>query len=420
MNGQNRLRLDNASLIYPASLSKKYASLYRMRAILKENIDPTLLQAALEATVRRIPTFGHTLSNGSFWWYLTRLEKAPSVLPFQALHRFTMKGNGGFLFRVSANGREIVLDVFHVLTDGHGGMTFLLTLTAEYLRLRYGITPEYGPMILDPREAPSEEELGDSFRSFSGRHGALENNDRAYHLHGRPLSEKALQNIRVCIPSSEIAAAARERNASVTELLAAAMVYALQEVRSRDLIKPRSALKVSVPVDLRRIFGSRTLRNFSSYVYLGVDVRNECFDFDSILRIVSAQKKLFVMPSQLEPKVAKNVELEDNYAIAAIPRFIKKPVIDIINRLKGDRYCSHTLSNLGTVEIPAGMAAQVEGIDFMLGRQRGNTGAAACVSYGGTLYLNISRRIVERDFENRFLEQLERLGLDVRTQESAV
>ena len=198
------------------------------------------------------------------------------------------------------------------------------------------------------------------------------------------------------------------------------MVYALQQTRAKDARKGRSVLKVNVPVDLRRIFGGCTLRNFSSYVMLGVDVRNGEYGFDQILQVVSAQKRLFSMPSELESKIAKNVELEDNRAIAAIPRFLKKPIIDIINKLKGDRYCTHTLSNIGRIELPESLRPYVREVDFILGRQRGNSGASACTGYGDSLFLNMSRKIAEHGFEDAFLQQLRTLGIQAETEETDV
>lgn len=417
MTIQKKLRLDNASLIYPASLSKKYASLYRMRVSLDERVEVATLQTALEHTVRRIPTFGRTLSRGSFWWYLTPLHKKPQVLPIQRLHEFSIRGNGGFLFRVSADGASIVLDIFHVLTDGGGAMTFLLTLTAEYLRLCYGTAIEYGGSILDCSEGPQPDEIADAFDAFSGKKGALEQNDLAYHIKGIEEPERTLHDVRLTMDGKQVHAAAGQRDATVTELLAAAEVWAAQEIWKSDRFHRHSAIKVSVPVDLRRIYGIRTMRNFSSYVNLGVNVRNGSYSFDEILRLVSRQKRLYCEKSELESKVAANVQLEDNWAIASIPLFIKKRAIDIINRLKGDRYCTYTLSNIGSIELPDGMRKHVTDLDFMLGRQRGNTGASAAVSYGGRLQLNLTRRITGSEFESRLIECLHSLGLQIRVEE---
>ena len=72
-----RMRIDNAANIYPASLSKHYASLYRMSVSLTETVDLTVLQQALLAVSDRIPTFRCELRAGAFWWHLRRMDKAP-------------------------------------------------------------------------------------------------------------------------------------------------------------------------------------------------------------------------------------------------------------------------------------------------------------------------------------------------------
>ena len=51
------------------------------------------------------------------------------------------------------------------------------------------------------------------------------------------------------------------------------------------------------------------------------------------------------------------------------------------------------------------------GFEAVLGRQRGNSGAVACVGYGGKLYLHFSRNIAGDDFEQSFLTQLASLGV---------
>lgn len=409
------MRIDNASNVYPASLTKKYASLYRMSVTLSEPVNVNYLQQALNNTVKRIPAFGCTLKSGAFWWYLRQLDKMPTVSQLAPLSPHGYKFHGGFLFKVYADDCRIVLDVFHALADGKGGQTFLLTLTGEYLRLRYGIAIDYNELVLDTSDMPSKRESEDCFANFSDKKGAFEQNDKAYHSRGHKEFYKIMHNERVVIPCDQLKAVTAKYSCTVTELLTAAMVSALQEVHKQDHRKAkRSAIRISVPVNLRPIFGGRTLRNFSSYVNLGVDVANGYYSFDEILENVAAQKRHLVLKSELEKKVAKNVSLENNYAIAMIPLFIKKYAIDIICRLKGDKLISQTLSNLGNVNLPESMRPYVCEMDFMLGRQRGTPGACACVSYGGNLYLNMSRNIAEADFESYFVDQMRQLGINAR------
>lgn len=409
-----KMRLDNASNIYPAALTKRYASIFRMSVTLSETVNMNILQQALNTTIERIPLYAYTLKNGAFWWYLKKLETLPTIseyTPSQDKRGF--KFHGGFLFKVSVNDKSIYLDVFHALGDGRGGQTFLLTLTAEYLRLRYHLTGiEYNDLVLNPRDKAKACEMSDCFNYFSGKKGALEQNELAYHIPGHKIMFHELNRERYILSAAQTKNVCKKYNCTVTELLTAAMVNALQQVYIQDKHKrKKTALKVSVPVDLRQIFQGKTLRNFSSYVNLGVNVDNGLFSFDEILKVVVSQKKAMALPCELERKIAKNVALEDNFAVSAIPLFIKHPVIDFICRIKGDRYCSQTFSNLGLVRLPETIAPYVKEMDFILGRQRGTSGAASAVGYDGKIFVNFTRNIAESDFEDYFAAQLRDLGI---------
>ena len=413
-----RMRIDNAANIYPASLSKRYASLYRMSVTLCEPVDTNCLQQALETVSLRIPTFRCGLRSGAFWWHLRRLRKTPLVRSLVPLNQVHFMDNGGFLYRVSPDGCRIVLDVFHALADGGGAQVFLLTLTGEYLRLRYGITISYGGKVWDPACEPSPEEIEDSFKTiFSGRSGELEKNDRAYHLKGKKLPFAGLRDVRVVMSLPEVKETCRKLDCSVTDLLTSLMLQALQEVHGRDDGKRKAdVLKVSVPVDLRPMYGCRTVRNFSSYVNLGFDAGEKGYhSLPELVRKIQKQKGEMLALRNLEPKIAANVELEENIAVRCLPLFIKRPVIDLINRHHGDVYCSHTLSNLGLVQLPQSMRPYVKEMDFVLGRQRGNSGAASCVGYDGKLFLHFSRKITGDEFERCFRKRLAALEIPFET-----
>ena len=135
-------------------MSKHYCSLYRMKVTLTEDIDTDILQKALLAASDRIPTFRCSLKAGAFWWYLRRVEKDPQVRPVKPLRPFNFADQDGLLYRVSASGREIYLDVFHALTDGFGAMSFLLTLSAEYIHRRYGISISYNGLVYNKNKSP--------------------------------------------------------------------------------------------------------------------------------------------------------------------------------------------------------------------------------------------------------------------------
>ena len=413
MKAPSWTRLDNASIIYPSCRTRKYATIFRLAVTMDEEVSEAVLGSALINCMKRFPGFRYTLDNGFFWWFLRRLENDPVTTPPFAMRPFSFKKNGGYMFRAGCEGRRIVLDFFHALTDGTGAMTFAMSLTAEYVRLRYCTEVPCRDWVLNLDEEPSPKETEDSFDRFSGTKGSLDKEPRAYHLHGTEEAPGVLNNIRVSLPLDKMQSLAKENDCTLTELITSVMLLSIQEVRSRRPVLGDSPfLKVEVPVNLRPMFNSRTLRNFSSYVHLGIDVRNGGLPFKDILQEVKLQKRLYVNPHRLTTRVAANVALEDNLAIRSIPLFIKKLAINFINSHKGENYCSQTLSNLGNINLPEEMRRHVRDIDFILGRPQKKSGASACVSYGNRLNLNFSRKIVEHGFEDIFIRNLKNMGID--------
>lgn len=407
-----KLKLDNAANIYPASMSKHYSSLYRMSVTMTDHVDTDILQEALVRVSERIPTFRCTLKAGAFWWYLHRVDDDPAVCDLKPLRRFSLKDQNGLLYRVSAAGKVISLDVFHALTDGFGAVTFILTLVGEYIRKRYGVETGFNNLVLDPSENADYSEVEDSFKTvFTGRKGELEKNVDAYHIKGTLLKHDGVKDCRVVMPIESIKKACAEYDCTVTDFLVSVMIWALQKEHAADHKAERPVLKVSVPVNLRPIYKTRTLRNFSSYVNLGIDVTYGDISFRDIVRLVKVQKEHDLQLENLEPKIAANVELEEMLLVRCLPLFIKHPIIDIINLHHGDRFCSQTMSNLGNVNVPDAMKPYIADFDFILGRQRGNSGACSCAGYNGNLYFHLTRKIAEDTFEQTFLEQLSAIGI---------
>ena len=135
---------------------------------------------------------------------------------------------------------------------------------------------------------------------------------------------------------------------------------------------------------------------------------------------MKASKSTLLQKDNLEPKIFANVELEEMLLVRLLPLKVKHPIIDVINLLHGDRFVSQTLSNMGRLDVPQEMVPYISDMDFILGRQRGNSGAFSCLCYNGKVILHMTRKIARDSFEQSFLEQLYLLGLEVKTSESVL
>ena len=408
-------RLENSAIIYPSCQTRKYSTVYKMSVTMDSPVDPWKLQEALRSVTARFPGFRYTLRRGLFWWFLQRLENEPTVSTDTTLRPVDIERNGGYMFKLGCNGNRIDLVVFHALTDGTGAATFLMSVAGEYLRITGHPEIGYGKWVFDPDSRGDQEELEDSFDRFSGTKGALDKEESAWHIEGTEEKDNSVNTVKVSLSSSALTAKAHELGCTVTELLSTLIMLSLQDVRRQQKGK-KGFIRMELPVNLRPIYGSCTMRNFSSYIYLTLDVNNGEFSFDEALREIKYQKRLYTGESRLTRRIAANVALEDSLAIRCIPIFIKKPIINLINFLKGDNYATYTFSNLGNVTLPEGMEDKVRDMDFILGRQRRRSGSCSCVSVGDTTSINFSRKIVEDDLERRFVERLRSLGLHTSVQ----
>ena len=75
------MKLDNAALIYPATMNRSWTALFRLSATLTEPIDEDILEVAQKRTLRRLPWFSYQLKRGLFWFYLDHTEHDPKIQP---------------------------------------------------------------------------------------------------------------------------------------------------------------------------------------------------------------------------------------------------------------------------------------------------------------------------------------------------
>ena len=134
------VRLDNASNIFLAARSEADPKVFRMSAEMHHDVDPHLLQQALDATYERYPLYHAVLRSGIFWHYLQDSDLRPLVSEEErpTCAPLYQEGRRSLLFRVVRHRRRIILEIFHALSDGTGALWFLTDLVTAYLRLREG------------------------------------------------------------------------------------------------------------------------------------------------------------------------------------------------------------------------------------------------------------------------------------------
>ncbi len=409
------LRLDNAAKIYPAARRENWSSIFRVSVTLTEDIDTDILRSALDVTVRRFPSIAARLRRGAFWYYLQQLHSAPPIRPDSSYPLVKMSRDEirQCAFRVLVYKKRIALEVFHSLTDGTGALVFLKSLTAEYLQQRYHIHIPAEKGVLGRLEEPSEAELEDSFQKYAGTLSASRKETDAWQLSGTPEKEGFLNLTCFILSSDLVREKAREYGVTVTTFLTAVMMLALQNLQAEQVpnIHRRKAIKVQVPINLRRLFPSRSLRNFALYTTPELLTRLGEYSFPEIVKLVHHHLGANVTAKKMSMLIATNLGAEKLLAVKLMPLFLKNIVMKAVFDAVGEKKSCLSLSNLGDVQLPEGMAPYVQRFDLILGVQATAPHNCGVLSYGGKLYLNFIRNTREADLEYHFHKALQSLGL---------
>lgn len=412
--------LDNAAKIYPAARNQNWSNVFRVSATLKEPVDIAVLQSALDVTARRFPSIAARLRRGVFWYYLQQLDSAPKIQTERSypLPRMSRREVRRCALRVVVYQRRIALEVFHSLTDGNGAMIFLKSLLAEYLQQKYDIHIPAQQGVLGRLEEPSREELEDSFQKYAGKVQASRKENNAWRLKGTPEPDGFLHLTCFQIPVQSVLEKAHQHQVTLTVFLCAVMMQAIQQMQLEKLTDGRNQkpIRVQLPVNLRNIFPSKSLRNFALYTTPEIDPRLGEFTFDEICKAVYHRMGLEVTPKQMSMKIAANVASERILAVKLMPLFVKNIVMKSVYKAVGERKSCLSLSNLGRIDMPAEMLPYVERMDFILGVQATAPHNCGVLSFGDTLYINFIRNIQESDLEAHFFRVLQDLGLPVQVE----
>lgn len=406
------MRLDNAAKIFPAVKRRDWSNVFRVSATLREPVVPETLQAAVQMVEPRFPSMMVSLHRGLFWFYLEQVHETPRVRPDGAcpLVHMTDRELRTCALRVLYYRNRIAVEFFHAITDGNGGLVFLKTLTAAYLSLRHAMPVSADRGVLDWNQPPDPAELEDSFPKVAGQVAMSRKEENALRLRGTRERGGFLHLTVATVRSEALRDLARKYGVTVTSLLSAVMLQTVLELRPRQ--GSRWA-KITIPVNLRKLFGSRTLRNFVLTVNVGVDPRLGQYSLEELCRAVQSQLAMQVTPQQMAARVAANVNPERIVAMKVMPLFLKNLAMRLVYRMVGESKGTLNISNLGLTRLPPELEPYVEYLDFIIGPQMTYFNNCGVVSYGDFTRINLIRSLRETELERRFLTKLVELGLEV-------
>ncbi len=398
--------LDDAAKIYPLSMNRNLMSVFRLSVYMNENIIPEILQIALTFTIKRFPFFATTIKNGFFWHYIDSTKRRFAVnheteIPCKPMN---VSISGSQSFRIVYYNNRISVEFFHILTDGTGGIIFLKTLTAEYLRL-FGIKIPYNDGILNVNSVPIDAESSNDFSKATPLEKSAGFIDKsAVQMSGKHAVTRPCQVIHFDFNSTELHTAAKQRNASVTAFVLALMFIAGKAATEET----KGSIHIQVPVNMRKFYDSDTIRNFSLYCSIRIPLC-DINDLDGILPNIT--KQLSENTSKELMNSMMNAVVKLVRILKYVPLFVKRPVAKLVYGFLGDKVFSNTLSNLGIIKIPEEMRYYVKKMDFVLGTGLTNRASCSMVTLGNTATFSITKMTADPSFEDKLYSLFKENGL---------
>ncbi len=412
------LRLDNAAKIYPAIQSQEMTAVFRLSAVLKERVKIGPLLRAIALLENRFPYYKMTPRKGFFWYYLQHYNKNITVvrdagIPCRAFQKDEL------FFRILVKGKNVSVEFSHILTDGSGAFEFLKSLLVTYFKAGGQLSEDTVP-ILRPGEKPSEEEFEDAFgRYFQTDLPAPVKIPKSFHL---PFRLKAMPRFSVMtflIPISQVMKQAKSFNVSLTVYFVGVYLLSLQRLFNKlaPLRKKssRKIFRIQVPVNLRKMYPSKTMRNFSLYVTPEIDLRLGQYSFEEILKIVHHKMQLETDKKLISKIISRNVGAERNVVLKNTPLFIKSLILFFTYRIQGTSRYAGVITNLGKASLNEEADRLIDHFIF-IPPPPNKTLKVNCgvIGFADNLIMTFGNITASRELEREFITTLTHAGLHVK------
>jgi len=417
------LRLDNAAKMYPAILSKEFTTVFRISAGLREPVRIQPFFRAVRQVENRFPYYKMKLKRGFFWYYLEHHNIPVPVQPdVRGLcRRFGKEEDQGLLFRILVRGSTISVEFSHILTDGHGAMEFFKTLLITYFS-EVGVAVPDDLSYFQPGARIDRDELEDSFHRYFKKHLPKRIHlPRAFHL-PYPIKRTArFSAMKASLSMENVKRQARGYAVSITEYLVSVYLYSLQQVfRELDEREKRNndkLLRIQVPVNLRNIFPSRSMRNFTLFVLPEIDLRLGFYSFREILKKVHHLMQLEKDEKLISRTISRNVGSERDKILRSLPLFVKSMILQTQYYNLGANLYSGELTNLGKVDLYPELNDRIESFTFVPPPpNKALKVDCGVIGFKDKLVMTFGNITRTKAFEQHFLQTLSREGLLYQTE----
>ena len=405
-----RFELDHSAKFYPIMSTKKAQSLFRISAIMTEEVDKDKLQIALNDVLPRFEAYKVRLKKGYAWHFFEYNDAPCKVFAEETLLKpINPADTNGYWFRVSALGNKIVLEIFHALADGNGALAFLKSIVKRYREV-LGVNVE-DEGVIDWKSQPHQEEIEDSFEKNYKPISLGQMNLKALagkvpHRIKGTLSKDGYAVSEGVAEAQDVLKKAKEIGVSFTAYIAGVLAYSIEKT-----CKNKLPLAVMIPVNLRALYPSKTMRNFVTFVRI-ILAPNECKSIEECAKETQRQLKILSAKDKLDAFISTTVKAQKNWILKVVPLFLKTAILRMGRVFMRSRQ-TIIFSNLGNVTSPQCMG--VERYALNMNVSKNNTQNLGAITTNGKTTLAFTRAIKETLLPETFFAELQKQNIAVKT-----
>lgn len=200
----------------------------------------------------------------------------------------------------------------------------------------------------------------------------------------------------------------------MTEYLACLLIYSVIKTAPAPVT---DVVRINIPINLRKIFPSGTLRNFVSEISIGFEPAGRTdVTVPEIAEVIRGQIKAGKTREKMQAFINRSYSLANNPAVRAVPLSVMNPVLRKMQMRSHVERITVNLTNIGDITLPPAMTDQVALLEFINGSTAvyGQPKACSAVGFNGYVHISFSNTVNDPSIEREFFRGLVKNGCGVK------
>ncbi len=400
-------KLDHVAKMYSATSNDKITRVFRFYCVLKEDIQPIILQEALNKTIETYPIFLSVMRKGLFWHYLEKSSLRPVVKEEskEVCSTLYVHDQKSLLFEVTYYHNRINFEVFHALTDGTGATAFLKEIIKNYLYLSH--LGELEEIHFLGEHITIQDQESDGFSKYYRKEKVNKTKKiKAYQIIKPQKQRGSLQVNESSVYVKDIQKKAKKKKVSLSIYITSLLLMAIS--REMNVEQEKRPVVLHVPVNLRKFFPTESMLNFfvcmnPKYTFC------ENTTLDDVIQQVQQYYQKELTKERIIENMNRFITLEKHPLLRIVPLEVKNLSIKA-GTIYAEKDATAVYSNMGIIDMPDSYAKYIERFGVFTNTPK----LELCMcSFQGQITFSFTSTFDTRNIQRNFYQILKEEGVPV-------